>query len=230
VARTTATNFSGGLQFPYATAATDLFKKEDVQTLALAVDGHDHSTGKGLILPASAVPWSSMPSGTVTSAMIADGTIDTADLKDGSVTSAKILDGTIATADIVPHAVSFVFRSPGVTNGPSTTSTTAVDMPEMVYTFTPPAICDLYVDFFSGLQVTGAGAFALFTPLLDGASVGLGAYFQLTGANGAINCSFTVNSLSAASHTVKVQWQVSSGGTVFGLTTNRLLSVMGLMR
>src|SRR5215471_7015534 len=48
MARLTATNFSGALQFPYATAATDLFKKEDVQTLALAVDQHDHSGGKGL--------------------------------------------------------------------------------------------------------------------------------------------------------------------------------------
>jgi predicted TIM-barrel enzyme len=56
MARTTATNFSGGLQFPYATAGTDAFKKEDVQTLAQAVDQHDHSTGKGLILPVAAIP------------------------------------------------------------------------------------------------------------------------------------------------------------------------------
>src|SRR5215471_13621258 len=48
MARTNATNFAGALQFPYATAGTDLFRKEDVQTLALAVDSHDHSTGKGL--------------------------------------------------------------------------------------------------------------------------------------------------------------------------------------
>jgi hypothetical protein len=50
MARTNATNFAGALQFPYATAATDLFKKEDIQTLAQAVDQHDHSTGKGLAL------------------------------------------------------------------------------------------------------------------------------------------------------------------------------------
>ena len=48
MARQNATNFTGPLQFPYATAAADLFKKEDVQTLALAVDQHDHSAGKGL--------------------------------------------------------------------------------------------------------------------------------------------------------------------------------------
>src|SRR5262245_8256872 len=48
MARLTATNFSASLQFPYGTAATDLFKKEDVQTMALAVDQHDHSPGKGV--------------------------------------------------------------------------------------------------------------------------------------------------------------------------------------
>jgi hypothetical protein len=47
VARTTATNFTGSLQFPYATAAADLVLKEDIQTLALAVDQHDHTSGKG---------------------------------------------------------------------------------------------------------------------------------------------------------------------------------------
>ena len=41
-----------------------------------------------------------LPSGTVTSAMIADGTIVVGDLADGAVTSAKILDGTIANDDI----------------------------------------------------------------------------------------------------------------------------------
>ena len=55
MARTNATNFSGGLQFPYATAATDIFKKEDVQVLAQAVDQHDHTAGKGLsVAPANA--------------------------------------------------------------------------------------------------------------------------------------------------------------------------------
>jgi hypothetical protein len=41
-----------------------------------------------------------LPSGTVTSGMIADGTIVAGDIADGAVTSAKILDGTIVNADI----------------------------------------------------------------------------------------------------------------------------------
>lgn len=91
MARTTATNFTGGLQFPYATAATDLFKKEDVQTLALAVDGHDHTSGKGLGLGAGAIG-----TGLITSAMIADGTIATGDLADGSVATAKLADSAVS--------------------------------------------------------------------------------------------------------------------------------------
>ena len=85
MARTNATNFSGALQFPMANAATDAFKKEDVQTLALAVDQHDHSTGKGP--PVSA---GSIPNGTITSAMIQDGTIATADLANNAVTNQKL--------------------------------------------------------------------------------------------------------------------------------------------
>jgi hypothetical protein len=101
--RTNAVNFAGALQFPMADAATDIFVKEDVQTLAKAVDQHDHSSGKGLVLPAGAIP-----TGSITSTHIADGTIDTTDLKDGAVTSAKIADGTIAAADIADKGVTNV--------------------------------------------------------------------------------------------------------------------------
>jgi len=100
VARTNATNFTGPLQFPYANAGTDIFKKEDVQTLAQAVDQHDHTTGKGLPMAAG-----SIPNGTITSAMIADGTIQGADIATGAITTTQIADGTIATADLANAAV-----------------------------------------------------------------------------------------------------------------------------
>src|SRR5215831_15342093 len=107
MARTNATNFAGALQFPMANAATDLFKKEDVQTLALAVDGHDHSSGKGLALPA----------GLITNSMIADGTIQTVKIADNQITSAKITDGTIVSGDIAVGAVANMI---GSYNGPPT--------------------------------------------------------------------------------------------------------------
>src|SRR5262252_529729 len=98
--RQNATNFTNPLQFPYANAGTDVFMKEDVQVLAQAVDQHNHTSGKGLQLAAGAIP-----AGTITSAMIADGTIQGADIASGTVTSTNILDGTIATADLANNAV-----------------------------------------------------------------------------------------------------------------------------
>jgi hypothetical protein len=100
VARTNATNFSGGLQFPYATAANDVFKKEDVQVLAQAVDQHTHAAGLGHQLAAGAIP-----NGSITSAMIADGTIVAGDIADGTITSVKIADGTITGADIATNTI-----------------------------------------------------------------------------------------------------------------------------
>ena len=100
MARLTAVNFTGPLQFPYASAATDLFKKEDVQTLAVAVDAHDHSAGKGLAIAAAAIP-----NGLITSAMIADGTITSADIGFGQVTGGNIAASTIANANIASATI-----------------------------------------------------------------------------------------------------------------------------
>jgi hypothetical protein len=96
--------------FSRATAGTDIFKKEDVQSVAAALSTHDHSTGKGLVvsvagLAAGSIAGSAIADGTITSAKIADGTIDTVDLKDGSVTSAKIADLTIANGDIADGTI-----------------------------------------------------------------------------------------------------------------------------
>lgn len=49
MARSNATNYTAtGAAFPKATAASDPFQKEDVQTLAEAVDGHTHRDTRGL--------------------------------------------------------------------------------------------------------------------------------------------------------------------------------------
>src|SRR5215471_13535582 len=71
--------------FSRATAGTDIFKKEDVQSVAAALSTHDHSTGKGL-----AIGGASLKDSSVTSAKIADGTIATADLANNAVTNAKL--------------------------------------------------------------------------------------------------------------------------------------------
>ena len=90
MARTNSVNFTGANQYPMASAGTDIFKKEDVQTLAKSVDLHDHSTGLGL--PANM-------------GAIAAGSIDGSKLVDNTVTSAKILDGTIQSVDIAAAGI-----------------------------------------------------------------------------------------------------------------------------
>ena len=84
MSRSTSSNYSSP-SYPIANAATDAFHKEDLQQLALALNGHDHTTGKGL---------------GVNVGSIADNSLSGAKLVDGTVTSAKILDGTIQSVDI----------------------------------------------------------------------------------------------------------------------------------
>lgn len=119
MARTTATNFSGGLQFPYATAATDLFHKEDLQTLAQAVDQHDHSSGKGLAtaIPTGSITLAKLAADSVDSSKIVDGSIATADLANGAVTSAKVSlsTGNAALASPVVLTASTFATAVGIT-------------------------------------------------------------------------------------------------------------------
>jgi hypothetical protein len=71
--------------FSRATAGTDIFKKEDVQSVAAALSTHVHDgAGKGLA--------------------VADGSITLAKLAPNSVNSSKIVDGSIATVDLAPGA------------------------------------------------------------------------------------------------------------------------------
>ena len=89
MSRSTSSNYSSP-SYPIANAATDAFHKEDLQQLALALNGHDHTTGKGL---------------GVNVGSIADNSLSGAKLVDGTVTSAKILDGTIQSVDIAAAGI-----------------------------------------------------------------------------------------------------------------------------
>lgn len=213
MARTNAVNFSGGLQFPMANAATDLFKKEDVQTLALAVDGHDHTTGKGLVLPTSAIP-------PITSAMITDGTIATGDLADGSVTTAKL----------AANAVSQALSANVVTSGPTTSSTTLVDMPDMSISITTTggglliwAMATLRPDTLNGVATLALD--------IDGAATGPTAQGSAAVASNVICLSLAhrIAAPTAAAHTIKLRWSISAG-SVLAFFTYRSLVVEEIRR
>jgi hypothetical protein len=76
-----------------------------------------------------------LPSGTVTSGMIADGTIVAGDIADGAVTSAKILDGTIVNADINASAAIAQSKIDGL----STSFSAKADLASPALTGTPTA-------------------------------------------------------------------------------------------
>lgn len=205
MARTNATNFTGSLQFPYATAGTDLFKKEDVQTLALAVDSHDHSSGKGLILAASAIPA-------------------------GSITSAMIVDGTIATADLAGGAVSQRQVVRGVSSSPTTTSASFVALADMLITITVDVLCDLVISFSGPFSSTNAGAAITLGLSIDGTAEVAIAGFNMPQVSYATFLGIEhVASAGAGTHTVQVRWSTGTG-TATSPVTSRVLTVVALKR
>jgi hypothetical protein len=191
MARTNATNFTGPLQFPYATAGTDIFRKEDVQTLALAVDGHDHSAGKGLTLPASALPL-------ITSAMIADGTIATADIANGAVSQQASNFALTASAGISTASATFS-TIPFMDTAITVSGTGNVILLAAFSFFVGGAAT---VSF--GYSVDGGGDSAVFTAVVSPTS----------GQKDIQMLCCNLGALSAGAHTVHMRWQVSGGVTV----------------
>jgi len=242
--------------FSRATAATDLFKKEDVQKLAEAMSGHDHTTGKGLILGAG-----SIAAGTITGAMIADGSITTADIADQQISAAKIAPGAVGqgqladsavitqkialnavisdriadnnvpTAKLAPNAVHQIVAAVGSTNNPTTTSTSFVDMPDLTVSITTGASA-LLIHLMCTVQVSSVGAFADLQINVDGGDVGPIAQVSAAATNQVLVASmaYFIPAVSLAGHVVKVRWRAPSGGTLTATWTYRTLIVEEVKR
>jgi hypothetical protein len=142
------------------------------------IDLHDHSSGKGIQIPAGG-----LASNSVTSAKIVDGTIVTADLADSSVTSAKIVDGTIATADIADGAITQAKRAAlgqqisASSDTFSTGSATYVAVTNLSVSITTtgrPVILFLQPD--------GSANLSLFGPFISGSGQPVGAFEYLRGS------------------------------------------------
>jgi hypothetical protein len=90
--------------FSRATAATDIFKKEDVQNLASAVSTHDHAATRGLAVARIAA-------GVVDATAIADGSITSTEIADLTIIGTKIANGTIPTAKLDPAGIAPVLAA-----------------------------------------------------------------------------------------------------------------------
>ena len=174
-----------------------------------------------------------LATGAVTSAAILDGTIDTADLKDGAVTSLKIADGTVATADIAANALSQTIQAVGTTSGATTTSSTFVDMPEMVITFTATGgVVTAWLVCVHSFTVGAAGNVIVFALSLDG-GVEVGTLNSMPPAVNfqvPITLFWDFGALSPGSHTIKGRWQVAGAITANLPGVQRRLMVQELKR
>jgi hypothetical protein len=164
--------------------------------------------------------------------VVAAGVITLAKLAANSVDSSKIVDGTIVSADIAVGAITTFSAVYGSSPSPTTTSTTAVDMPDMTITVNSPVACLYRIDF-AGLFIctVGTGYYVL-TCLVDGGVVSSNATQIIANATtSAFNHNHTYGyvGVAAGSHVVKMQWNVAAG-TLQAYQTTRALSVLEVRR
>lgn len=226
--------------FPRATAGTDLFLKEDVQALAAAVSTHDHSSGKGLVLGAGAIP-----TGMITSTMIAASTILGGNIANNTITSANIMDGQVQGVDIAPSTITSANMAAnaatisriavGSSVSPTTTSATYADIPDMTLTFTsggPDAVAVNLAAFFIATVInTSATGQNFFGLSLDGGSeAGTNVWIApLAGSVAIVASLYLFQGVAAASHTVKARWSTSAG-TLTANQQQRTLLLVELRR
>lgn len=152
MARTVATNFTGALQYPYATAAGDIFKKEDLQVLAQAVDQHTHAAGKGLPLAAGAIP-----NGSITLAMLASDSVDSSKIVNGTITNADLAAG-VALANLPLGSITRSNLTP-ITAAASTSAAAYVAVPTDLIAWLPqPNTTSLLIGWFGSVAGSVKGA------------------------------------------------------------------------
>jgi len=158
------------------------------------------------------------------------GCVDSVSIADGAVTGTKISSGVLYSAHFSPPSyVEFgkdgatvkVFTGPTSTiiqvhgdNDVSTSSTSWIDIPGMVVTFTTRGGY-LTLDFDCGYEVNATSGGVAFMIVFDGAIGGARATFVFA-AN--VAHTFHMERIGAiippGTHTVRVQWLVDSGTTV----------------
>lgn len=214
MARVNAANFTGPLQFPYATVGADLFKKEDVQVLAQAVDQHTHGTGKGLPIASGGITGASIAPGTITSAHILDRTIVASDIAPNTITGAEILDGAITFLDLAPGAASNT-GSLQSTTGNSTTSSTPVLIPGWTVGVTTigEGAADFVRLYFLITLYADAAANAFLYVRLDNGAWNAVALLTMSagGMNTPVSGTYMYSSIpGGGAHTFDLGWSVST--------------------
>jgi hypothetical protein len=206
--------------FARATAPTDPFKKEDVQNLAAAVSTHVHDGVHGLVITPSAnsIPGSAIQDGAITSAKIADGTIQSTDLADNIITSAKVVDGSLGSADLNPSAKIRQAGAKYIAAATfSSTTTSSYVMTPVLVTATLTGQKTVQVHFNVPLQHNTATAVILVGLAIDGGSIAQIGTWAVPAANSSTSKSgsyiYDGGAIPAGSHTFTIAL-FSTAGTM----------------
>lgn len=148
-----------------------------------------------------------------------------------TISTTGVAPGAIGTAQLAPGAVTQLKHAVGVTNGPTTTSSTPVTLPDMTVTLTTTG-GDLLCWLVSTMNNSaGGGALVSLMLSLDGAT-GVDSETTSSPGVGYATCMTSIahfTGVAAGSHTVTGQWD-TNGGTATAFATARYLIVMEVRR
>lgn len=219
--------------FPRATAGPDLFKKEDIQSMAAALSTHVHEGVKGHLLDvAGSIPGASLAVGSVTSAQITNGTILGGDIANGAISSTQIATGGIVATNLAAGAISSSAIASGGTPNPTLTSASMTDCPEMTISLTGTGAEDALIWFGITLSHSAINTYVGIQINMNGVDQGVVMAGMSPGANGLFMLSNMLRiPLIAGTVTFKGRWANLQGtGTLTGNNIARLILGMAVRR
>lgn len=207
-------------------AGGDFFSYSDLSANWGKVDLHDHTSGKGVQIPAGglgtgSVITSKIAANAVDVTKIADNAVETAKIKDLNITNAKIAASAVTAAKLGTDAKIITGSADQTGANPQTIAVGSwVDITGVTATFTP-TVPSILVCFAIATFGISSGANFDIRINLDGAQSGVGA--DAYGASSALYSTitaFTIAPVTAAAHTVKLQgYSLASGANIYKSVT-----------
>lgn len=176
-------------------SSSDLFSHVQLAANFQSIDDHDHTTGKGLRIPAGGLASLSVATGTlqdgsVTGAKLADGSVGTVKIADANVTTGKIADANVTSPKLASGAALANLGAGTVTDGKLASSNNSTY--KTIFTSTG-----------SVSNAVGAGTFFLTNPGVSSSGLTSGASFISGGFEITGGSSYPLlRNLAAADYTV----------------------------
>ena len=165
---------------------------------------------------------------TLNGGLTVNGTVT---LPTGSITSTHILDGTIATADVAAHAITQWGFASGSASGPTSVSGAYADIPDMAVTLTTTG-GDCLVWFVCNILMSTQSALGNIALKADAGADSFGLYIPQPYTTNAVSLVSHIglfSGLGAGSHTFKARW-ATNAGTLTAQGASRWLMVVELKK